>query len=218
MEKSSDFLSESTEETPHEATKEITTVLGSGDSYEKSLISKTQGSELTANFKFSDQVKFNSQAASKRKTSLNLKFSCQSAPKWSWKTHKGLLYGTHLNDRPSSKVALFDMDGTLIVNKNGRRVTDWEFFHASVPEKLRELKEDGFRIVIVSNQLGVSLNVVSASDLQKKVEDFTSVIGVEMSCMLATKNDKFRKPDTGMWHFVLNSLNALMVNHEQCVS
>ena len=141
-----------------------------------------------------------------------------SKSKWTWRNHRGLIFGSSSQDKPCSKIALFDMDGTLIVNKNGRRVIDWEFFHPSVPLKLRELKEEGFRIMIASNQLGVSLEVVSASDLQKKIEDFTSHIGVEVTALLATKKDKFRKPEPGMWYFILSSLNNLPVDMKSSVS
>jgi DNA 3'-phosphatase len=140
-----------------------------------------------------------------------------SKSKWSWRNHRGLIFGSSSQDKPCTKIALFDMDGTLIVNKNGRRVIDWEFFHPSVPQKLRDLKEDGFRIMIASNQLGVSLEVVSATDLQKKIEDFTSHIGVEVTALLATKKDKFRKPEPGMWYFILSSLNNIPVDMKTSV-
>ena len=140
-----------------------------------------------------------------------------SKSKWTWRNHRGLIYGSSSQDEPSNKIALFDMDGTLIVNKNGRRVIDWEFFHPSVPQKLRELKEEGFRVMIASNQLGVSLEVVSATDLQKKIEDFTSHIGVEVTALLATKKDKFRKPEPGMWYFILSALNNIPVDMKSSV-
>ena len=142
------------------------------------------------------------------KTSINIKKPSFVDSKWTWKNHRGLIFGISPLEKKSSKIALFDMDGTLIENKRGRRVIDWEFFNLFVPQKLRELKEKGFRIVIASNQLGVSLNMVSASDLQKKIEEFISQAGVEASAMLATRKDKMRKPDTGMWMFLLNTLNC----------
>lgn len=153
-----------------------------------------------------------------RKSFGHNQFSAMSLKsKWTWRNHKGLIYGSTNQDKPSSKIALFDMDGTLIVNKNGRRVIDWEFFHTSVPQKLRELKEEGFRIMIASNQLGVSLEVVSATDLQKKIEDFSSHIGVELTALMATKKDKFRKPEPGMWYFILSALNNIPVDMKSSV-
>lgn len=155
-----------------------------------------------------------------RKSSHNFSSGTALIPStWQWKSHKGLIYGVSTqNIMQSNKIAMFDMDGTIIVNRNSRRHTDWEFFHPSVPQKLRELKKQGYRIVLASNQLGVSLNLISESDLQSKIQEFTAVIGVEITAMLATKNDKFRKPEPGMWHFLVNTLNHTKVDIDQCVN
>lgn len=141
------------------------------------------------------------------------------AKSWTWKSYKGLLYGLTNKVTPSSKIALFDMDGTLIVNRLGRRVSDWEFFDPSVPHKLKSLSNEGFRIVIISNQLGVSMGVVAADALQKKIEQFIAVADIECTVLLATKKDNFRKPEAGCWDFILNSLNsAIPITMSQCVS
>ena len=69
----------------------------------------------------------------------------QPAPStWTWTTHKSVIIGRSPEQKTSKKIAMFDMDGTIIVNKTGRRVTDWEFFDSSVPQKLRELYNQGF--------------------------------------------------------------------------
>ncbi len=128
--------------------------------------------------------------------------------KWTWLEHKSVILGTTKDVTPSNKIAMFDMDGTIIVDRLGRRVTDWEFFNNSVPQKLRELHKEGFRIVIASNQLCISLEVVSATDLKSKVEDFSIKLGVPLTVMLSTKKDKFRKPETGMWQLLNNNLNS----------
>lgn len=138
---------------------------------------------------------------------------------WLWKTHKSLIYGfSNSSIKSSQKIALFDMDGTLIINRTARKATDWEFLFPCIPQKLRDLSNNGFRIVIASNQLGISLNLVSERDIQKKVEDFISKIGIEATVMLATKGDKFRKPEIGMWGFLENSLNTVPIDRASCVT
>jgi DNA 3'-phosphatase len=137
---------------------------------------------------------------------------------WLWKSYKGLLYGSSSKDIPSSKLALFDMDGTLIVNKLGRRVSDWEFFDSSVPQKLKALSAEGFRIFIISNQLGVSLGMLTAESLQKKIEEFVGAANIECTALLAIRKDNFRKPETGCWDFIRNTLNSsVSVDANQCV-
>ena len=156
--------------------------------------------------------------ATKRRTTTFKSLAKTPLSTWQWKAHKGLLYGlSNSTIKSSQKIAMFDMDGTLITNKNGRRASDWEFLFPCIPEKLRELFSQGFRVVIASNQLGISLNLVSEKDLQKKVEQFIAVVGIEATVMLATKSDRFRKPDTGMWNFLENFLNTTSIARDQSV-
>lgn len=155
-----------------------------------------------------------------RRTSHNFSSGTSLVPSiWVWKTHKSLIYGfSTKNPKQSNKIALFDMDGTIITNKKGRSHSEWEFFHPSVPQKLRELQEQGYRIALASNQQGISLNLVSETVLREKVQQFAAQLGVELTVMLATKADKFRKPETGMWYFLINNLNQMKVDLDQCVS
>ncbi len=57
------------------------------------------------------------------------------------------------------QVAAFDLDGTLIRTKSGKKfplsTADWTWWHPCVPEKLRALHRDGFRLVIFTNQGGI---------------------------------------------------------------
>ena len=131
---------------------------------------------------------------------------------WKWHLHKDSLFvGVTAQDSASEKVALFDMDGTLINNKSGKKnpvnSSDWAWWDPSVPKKLRELKQQGFRIIITSNQKGISLGHTTSEELSRKVEQFSSELGIELSCLMATQDDIFRKPLTGMWQYINTSLN-----------
>lgn len=77
---------------------------------------------------------------------------------------------TSAEDR-TLKVASFDLDGTLIVTKSGKRFaqsdSDWQWFHpARVPGKLAKLLTDGYTLVLFSNQNGVEKGKVSAAEVQ----------------------------------------------------
>ena len=54
------------------------------------------------------------------------------------------------------RIALFDLDGTLITSKSGRRIaqdgSDWVFFGSSVPAVLQRYATEGWIIAIVTNQ------------------------------------------------------------------
>lgn len=67
------------------------------------------------------------------------------------------------------------MDDTLIRVKSGakfaKNAEDWIFWHQSVPKKMKELEKDGFKIVIFTNQLGVSTGKSNLEHLKKKMQD-----------------------------------------------
>ena len=54
------------------------------------------------------------------------------------------------------KVASFDYDWTLVNPKEGKTfpkdINDWEWYSPSVPQKIKEFYENGFMIVIFTNQ------------------------------------------------------------------
>lgn len=103
-----------------------------------------------------------------------------------WKTDSnGSLH--YLDARPNAqttaplipmKIAAFDLDGTLIVTKSGKRFPenerDWKLFHSNVKEKLQKYAHEGFLLVIISNQHGIAKGKTTA--LQVRVCDFFDVI------------------------------------------
>ena len=56
----------------------------------------------------------------------------------------------------NSKVASFDLDGTLIQPTDNKKFsdtdTDWEFYIKEIPDKIKKLHNDGYNIVIITNK------------------------------------------------------------------
>ncbi|OWP01550.1 polynucleotide kinase 3 phosphatase [Marssonina coronariae] len=116
------------------------------------------------------------------------------------------------------KIAAFDFDSTLITTSSGKKFAadahDWKWWHSSVPTKLRKLYSDeGFRVVIVSNQGGISLkpdikapksSLSKLSLFQSKVSAVLGQLDIPISIYAATGKDKYRKPRTGMWTEILD--------------
>lgn len=107
------------------------------------------------------------------------------------------------------KVAGFDMDDTIVMSKEGKVFAkgrdDWKFIDPSVGAKLQNLHQDGFRVVIFSNQSGIggkAWDESKANEIRGKIIDIGNALSIPISAWIATKEDKYRKPGLGMWeHF-----------------
>lgn len=118
-----------------------------------------------------------------------------------------------------SKVASFDLDGTIITTKSGARFPknkdDWKFWNDSVPTILREYYDNGYRIVIFTNQLGLSkvnkeeknVNILERQKTQDFIHKLRSIrkeLGVGFDVFISTENDCYRKPMTCMWDYFIS--------------
>lgn len=64
-------------------------------------------------------------------------------------------------------------------------IDDWQFLFTCVPSKLKELHDDGFKVVIFTNQGGIANGTVKAKDIEHKIEKVISKVGVPMQAMIA---------------------------------
>ncbi|KAI1652025.1 PNK3P-domain-containing protein [Daldinia loculata] len=117
--------------------------------------------------------------------------------------------------RKRRKIAAFDMDSTLITTVSGKKFTDdpsdWKWWDSSVPSRLQELYAKDCRVVILSNQGGLTLHPDPKSKAPKagskvKVDKFKqkcsavlAQLDLPTTVYAATGHDGFRKPRTGMW-------------------
>ena len=96
----------------------------------------------------------------------------------------------------SSKIACFDLDGTLINVKGtsdfAKGPDDWKLFNKNVPVVLKKYHEDGFKIAIFTNQGGIrsALGGKNADTVRGKISNFLSSVGVPAIVFAATKKDE----------------------------
>ncbi|KKY29994.1 putative bifunctional polynucleotide phosphatase kinase [Diaporthe ampelina] len=116
-------------------------------------------------------------------------------------------------DDKRTKVAAFDLDSTLIISASGKRFSndplDWKWWDSTVPAKLRTVYQDGYRVVIFSNQNGFSLhrdpgakgpdNTKRVAPFKQKISAVLAQLDIPTSIYAATGKDVYRKPRTGMW-------------------
>ncbi|CZT20336.1 related to bifunctional polynucleotide phosphatase/kinase [Ramularia collo-cygni] len=114
-----------------------------------------------------------------------------------------------------TKIAAFDLDDTIIKTKSAKKFSlgpdDWQWWHACVPAKLKQLHEDGYAVVFVSNQNAISLTPDSKTggdmkaymNFKAKVTAVFKNLDLPITLYAATEKDLNRKPRTGMWDQVL---------------
>ena len=112
----------------------------------------------------------------------------------------------------SSVVAGFDIDGCIIKTKSGKKFPtgpkDWAFLLDCVPAKLKELHNDGTKLVFFTNQAGIEKKKVDVLELQTKFEDIINNLGVPVLVFIATGENHYRKPSAEMWKYMENSCNG----------
>lgn len=103
----------------------------------------------------------------------------------------------------------FDLDGTLIQTKSGKTFpedkNDWKFKFDNVPQKLQSLKED---IIIITNQGGKNFNI---KEFKEKILDIHEKIGTSFRIYIATENDRYRKPCTGIYDDYISKKGKLLM-------
>ena len=177
-----------------------------------------------------------------KKPRTNLKF------KLSWKEEgelkpgvPSLVYLDGPDATPSQSVAGFDIDWTIIRTKSGRKFptgpSDWTFFDSKVPVKLKELHDEGKKIVFFTNQGGIEkgnssiltgqsllfygptivilwaiihifVGNTSIKELQDKYEDIINSLDIPVQIFISTGNDHYRKPGPLMWEFMEKNCNG----------
>lgn len=108
----------------------------------------------------------------------------------------------------TNKIAGFDLDGTLIETRSGevysRTAIDWKWKYDTVYQTFANLVNQGYTIVIVTNQLGISTGKVSLNEMRKKIHYVCNAMGLPIIVLMSTKMDKYRKPSTGTMEYLIS--------------
>ena len=112
-----------------------------------------------------------------------------------WETKESIYYYIHPQSNAGIKVAAFDMDHTLVIPKNKKTFPkgreDWEWLYPVIPDHLKQLHNEGYKLVIFSNQGGISRGIVNAEDICWKIKDFMTSADVPLSFLLSSNDDQF---------------------------
>lgn len=130
---------------------------------------------------------------------------------WKWNKSSTLIYGDS-GCQPNKKILAFDMDDTLIKTKSGDKfpkdAKDWIFWDSKVPGKLKEWHDKGYKVVIFTNQNGITKGHTTEKEIKTKIENITQQIGIPMQALIASADDSFRKPSKTLWRYFAENMNG----------
>jgi bifunctional polynucleotide phosphatase/kinase len=111
------------------------------------------------------------------------------------------------------RLAFFDLDGTLITSKTGKRWSidgdDW-VFQGSVPSTLQKYADEGWTLVIITNQSEWNKNTGPRTKCEAVLGELFRVNGWSPWCLVATGKPSetvYRKPGRGLYDELLNELD-----------
>jgi bifunctional polynucleotide phosphatase/kinase len=129
-----------------------------------------------------------------------------------WNKQPEYYEGTTDNFIYRDKIASFDLDDTLIHTKSKKKFAidglDWKFAFSNLPDKIKELHNDGYSIIVISNQAGIASGKTPGDEWTKKLDSISEILGIEMKVFCSISKNKYRKPHTSFFdEFLPNKLN-----------
>ncbi|CAF1374367.1 unnamed protein product [Adineta ricciae] len=115
-----------------------------------------------------------------------------------WKTRQSMLVFESDGIVSCSKIAAFDLEGTLI-HTNPNNVSNWYLFNSFVRSRLQHLHSDGYKIVIFTDQANVTSKLEFQLQWQSKIEMIATALKVPIQLFSSTTNDDYRTPRVAMW-------------------
>ncbi|CAG8602483.1 2952_t:CDS:10, partial [Paraglomus occultum] len=133
--------------------------------------------------------------------------------------HGSLIFGEHRIDKKRvearTKIAAFDLDKTLIKTKGKsnypRDEHDWLWLYKTIPRQLKQVYDEGYKVVIITNQAGLDIKKKSEKlrkDFLNKIRHISAQLEIPFQIFIATSKDKYRKPMTGTWWYLTEKCNA----------
>ncbi|ERL92654.1 uncharacterized protein F21D5.5 [Dendroctonus ponderosae] len=122
---------------------------------------------------------------------------------WEDVDNKQLIVFTPAACQGRTKIAGFDIDGTVIKPKSGSRfpknAEDWIWNYSEIPRHLRKLYDEQYKVVFFTNQSGVGRDPAKIAEFKKKISNIVNDLKVPVQVFISLGKKMYRKPRTGMW-------------------
>jgi len=162
-----------------------------------------------------------------RRPVFTRKFNTETSPvnPKNWKTHETLMYYQSPDIVHSPKIACFGFNKCLVTTSLYQRGPDaWRLRYTDVPQKLKELHDQGYKLVVFCNQSLIG-QVQDPEAKERAIVHQTARMGgmaellqVPFQIFVATARtarrteapieDKYRKPAPGMWNYLVSHCNG----------
>ncbi|XP_076242930.1 polynucleotide kinase 3'-phosphatase [Calliopsis andreniformis] len=137
---------------------------------------------------------------------------------WESKDNGALIIYTSGPVEGRSKIAAYDMDGTLITTRSGlvfpKDFDDWQLLYPEVPNKLKMLHSNGYKIVVFTNQGAIGSGKLNVKSFRNKLKNIVKRIGVPMQIFIATGSSIYRKPSIGMWQKLEENNDSIPIDKD----
>lgn len=115
-----------------------------------------------------------------------------------WNLTNEYLLGKSVGFILTNKIAAFDLDGTLIKTKSGnifpKDESDWTFLYDSIPTIIHSMIDNGYCIIIITNQYGLSNSNMKKDQWMIKLQSIFNTLNVYGMICCATQKNRYRKP------------------------
>ena len=143
----------------------------------------------------------------------NPRFKKSDSDRGCWRTQRGCLLVRTVEDEPArTKVAAFDLDNTLVAWRTSHpsSLEHYELWNSCVVNRLRGLHDDGYKLVIITNQGVVrkSLYGATATKVQNIIEWIAGLVDRPVFAVASTDKEQFHKPKPDMWGIMESYANS----------
>lgn len=127
-----------------------------------------------------------------------------------WKDFNSHIVGKFIinnnnDDINKNKIAGFDLDNTIIKTKSGKKFPkdyeDWIFMYPNIIEKINDLYNNGFNIVIITNQK----NLKNIDEWKQKIINIFTILNINIDIYVSLIDNEYRKPNIGLWTKYINN-------------